>query len=417
MRKANSITLLNETKSRGDAFYQVGRYTVDNCDILIAVWNGKPAAGKGGTAAIVKYARANNKWIYWINSENGIISEEGNKENEFKYLKIYNNEDINKNSINNSLNKRYKKCINKANEHNLSSNLINKLTEKLLPQSIKASSLARKYQKRYRTVGTSIYVLSAGAVATVTIQILFFPNIPQLILAEFIEISFILILLLISRKQDWHRKWVDYRFLAECLRPSLFFRVANIKREINIPPAHITLSDNSKDWITKAFDSIWSNDNCSDKKIPLNAFKNFILDLWINDQLTYYQKSAKKNGKNNEIFKTLGLIFFILTLIAAALHAFNIEIFKNTQILIATAIILPAVAASLTGISNNREYGRNAERYKQMSQNISHIKELIEEIEDMESLVEILDKANQIMLAEHQDWRVVVQFNKKLHPP
>lgn len=174
LKRASSIKFLNGTNSREDAYYQTGAYTVDNCDILIAVWNGKPAAGKGGTADTVKYARDRNKWIFWINSETGSITEEGNEEAIFEYLKLYNKEYVNNKKINNSFDELYNSFINKANQYNFSSNFINKLTINLLPQFIKADLLANKYQKRYRAVGTSIYVLSAGAVATITVQILFF---------------------------------------------------------------------------------------------------------------------------------------------------------------------------------------------------------------------------------------------------
>ncbi len=39
-----------------EAFLAAGREVADNCDILIAVWDGLPAAGVGGTADVVKYA-------------------------------------------------------------------------------------------------------------------------------------------------------------------------------------------------------------------------------------------------------------------------------------------------------------------------------------------------------------------------
>ena len=47
---------------RGDAdpqkaFFAAGRYIVDHVDRLIAVWDGKPAQGVGGTADIVSYAK------------------------------------------------------------------------------------------------------------------------------------------------------------------------------------------------------------------------------------------------------------------------------------------------------------------------------------------------------------------------
>lgn len=40
------------------AYMALGRWLVDSCDVLIAAWNGLPAAGEGGTADVVAYARA-----------------------------------------------------------------------------------------------------------------------------------------------------------------------------------------------------------------------------------------------------------------------------------------------------------------------------------------------------------------------
>jgi hypothetical protein len=50
-----------QAELRSDAYAQAGRYVVDHCDVLIAVWDGKPARGGGGTAEIVEYALRKNR--------------------------------------------------------------------------------------------------------------------------------------------------------------------------------------------------------------------------------------------------------------------------------------------------------------------------------------------------------------------
>lgn len=44
-----------------DAFLAAGQRVVDLCDLLVAVWDGLPAQGKGGTADVVAYARQQGK--------------------------------------------------------------------------------------------------------------------------------------------------------------------------------------------------------------------------------------------------------------------------------------------------------------------------------------------------------------------
>ncbi|MFK0017551.1 hypothetical protein [Streptomyces sp. NPDC091027] len=48
-------------RSTDEAYYAAGTYIADSCDRLVAVWDGQPARGHGGTAEIVAYARAIGK--------------------------------------------------------------------------------------------------------------------------------------------------------------------------------------------------------------------------------------------------------------------------------------------------------------------------------------------------------------------
>ncbi|ALC24093.1 hypothetical protein ACH46N_27790 [Streptomyces pristinaespiralis] len=43
--------------STDEAYYAAGAYIADHCDRLLAVWDGLPARGHGGTGDIVRYAR------------------------------------------------------------------------------------------------------------------------------------------------------------------------------------------------------------------------------------------------------------------------------------------------------------------------------------------------------------------------
>ncbi|WP_338675665.1 hypothetical protein V1460_23900 [Streptomyces sp. SCSIO 30461] len=44
-------------QSTDEAYYAAGAFIADNCDRLLAVWDGLPARGVGGTGDIVRYAR------------------------------------------------------------------------------------------------------------------------------------------------------------------------------------------------------------------------------------------------------------------------------------------------------------------------------------------------------------------------
>lgn len=52
------VETLEYVEPSQDAFLAAGKYVVDHCDLLVTLWNGKAAAGKGGTGDVVEYARS-----------------------------------------------------------------------------------------------------------------------------------------------------------------------------------------------------------------------------------------------------------------------------------------------------------------------------------------------------------------------
>ncbi|MCX5233822.1 hypothetical protein OG824_01040 [Streptomyces prunicolor] len=40
-----------------EAYDAAGRWIVDHCDLLVAVWDGRPSRGRGGTGDVVRHAR------------------------------------------------------------------------------------------------------------------------------------------------------------------------------------------------------------------------------------------------------------------------------------------------------------------------------------------------------------------------
>jgi hypothetical protein len=54
---AADTTTLPFSEPSEDAYLAAGQEIVNRCDMLLAVWDGRDAAGKGGTGDIVAYAR------------------------------------------------------------------------------------------------------------------------------------------------------------------------------------------------------------------------------------------------------------------------------------------------------------------------------------------------------------------------
>lgn len=58
---AARVETLSFPEPSEEAYLAAGKRIVDSCDVLIAVWDGKAARGKGGTADVVDYAKSRRK--------------------------------------------------------------------------------------------------------------------------------------------------------------------------------------------------------------------------------------------------------------------------------------------------------------------------------------------------------------------
>ena len=68
LEKASHTIQVEPMGSDGESFFAAGKYVVDSVDVLIAIWDGKPAGGLGGTADVVAYARQNGKAVRHIDT-------------------------------------------------------------------------------------------------------------------------------------------------------------------------------------------------------------------------------------------------------------------------------------------------------------------------------------------------------------
>jgi hypothetical protein len=57
LERAHEILVVDAVSSREEAYELAGQTIVETSDVLVALWDGGPSRGRGGTAEIVRYAR------------------------------------------------------------------------------------------------------------------------------------------------------------------------------------------------------------------------------------------------------------------------------------------------------------------------------------------------------------------------
>ena len=414
-------------KSRDEAYENVGRYVVNNCDVLIAIWNQRPAMGKGGTGEIIDYAKSVDKPIFLINSVTGKLSEPKKKSSWhkigdiIKFLDIYNKETLKESKIKKNQAQHYNFLEKKLNDSKISYTLLDPLFNNLILNFVRADLLAAKYQSLYMKADRIVYILAASAVITVPVQEQFFSQIPYISWLQVILIFTVVALLSISRVKDFHRRWIDYRFLSENLRSSIFFSIMDMKPKITDPmpyskPAHYC------DWVNRTCDWICDRQLQSkpDTEVPLEKLKDFLLNAWISDQITFYKKKSIENMKKNELISQSGFILFGISLVVVIINATRATVMNTPNFtisnLLGIIVITTTFAGVVIGISKHYEYLRNSKRYENMIPYLSAVKDEIKKSEDKDTLINLLDKANKVMLAEHQDWQAIFSFHELERP-
>ncbi len=426
LARAGTVQTLHPTGSREQAYAAVGRHIVQHCDVLIAIWSGESPGGAGGTAEVVAYARKVERTLFRINPATGQLALEHHADRTldvWAHVDAFNAEVIDPHKVEAAAGAWELDLGSQAMQAGIEeqvAGLLRSAHEGLLPHFVRADLLAQHYQNCYVRAGTAVYALAAGAVVMVALQNLFLHDLVPLLWLEVAAMAGILALLMASRRGDWHRKYIDYRFLAERLRAALYLSFADA---LHLPrSAREASTHGAGDWMTRAAASILTSlphNNRPD--IPLTPLKALLLQTWIRDQAAWFERKGTRHRRRHEQLARAGEVVFAVTLIAAAIHATGwVETLAEhgplPNLLTFVALGLPAVGAALAGIRTHREYLRTAERYAKVTRALGAVVDRVERAETVEELVTLLQEADVIMRQENQDWRVVIRF-RELEPP
>jgi hypothetical protein len=73
MQRAMSVEVIGSGETKEERYYECGAETVQQSQMLLALWDGKPSQGLGGTEEIFTYAKNQERPVVWIHSVTGEI--------------------------------------------------------------------------------------------------------------------------------------------------------------------------------------------------------------------------------------------------------------------------------------------------------------------------------------------------------
>lgn len=412
----------SDGNSKTDGYDPVSDKIAEISNLIIVIGEWEPGSSQYRKGSIFALAKHYGTTIIAINPHNGEICEIPHEDRIFesyKNLNEYNREKLSRKAYEKRVERNIAIIKKEADNSGLSEELVKDLYTSMIPHFTRSKMLSGKYRFLYSLAGTSVSVLAALAVFTITIQTLFFHEFPELVWFEVIEILLIIFFMAGSRYGSYHRKWIDYNFFSERIRAAFFLYVACIICKKPDTPPHMSLAHRPNDWMVIAFESVIRETPLKYCRIetPFEPVKSFIISAWINNRLSFYRREGKNSAKKYKILSLSGELLFLLTLIIAVIHALGIGHWEESNlrgslVLAALTITMPAFAAAISSIRVQREFLRNSERYSHIARHISSVKNEIVHVNDMNRLAAFLEEMNEITLREQQDWRIIFRFRK-----
>jgi hypothetical protein len=419
--RAVQVTVVERAASRDDAYEWAGREVVDRSDVLLALWDGEPARGKGGTAEVVDYARTAGVPVIWIPTTGAPILEyppstdaapvTGDRarlgRSAVLELERYNRLSVGDSALTHhvEVNATY---LAPPDEVAAALNEDLKRAEAwVLPAFARADLLALRYQKRHAHLGLLMFALAAAAVAVVALQSRLAPEQHQWAWLEVTALLGVFLAYTVGRTFRPHNRWVSYRFLAERLRSAYFLSLVIQSGDgSGRVRSDVLVTDASEEWLTRAFAELWRlrpAGGARDDQVP--ALRRYLADAWVRGQLAYHDKTRARHERHHRTLGWLMAGLFTVSFVAAVLHAAGIghgATWEDTLVLF--SIIVPAAGAAASGVAEQRDYRRHAERDGRM---VVRLRGQVATVEAARTLADLRAAALEteaLMLQENSDW-------------
>ncbi|GAA4017469.1 hypothetical protein GCM10022280_15890 [Sphingomonas swuensis] len=278
-----------------------------------------------------------------------------------------------------------------------------------------ANFLAIRYAQLFRSGHITNYVLSALAV-NLALFGLIVPSIKiLLVVAELGVIGLLFLNTNAGTRGDWHRKWLQYRYLAETLRPFLY-----LKRTGMVGPPFRTegVARNRRqerggsDWTRWYAAAVWRQMDWPVGELTEEGIRLLAGDV-VREQLlpqaAYHRVNSERMHKLDHRLHEIGN-FLIGAVIAACflyiggyflVHEWTTRL---TGPFIFLTAGLPAIGAAVFGMRGHGEHLLAASRSAHSAEALAANAERLGQVADLEQLAHELENSASIMLADLNEW-------------
>ncbi len=279
-----------------------------------------------------------------------------------------------------------------------------------------ADGLANYYANLYRSAFLANYLLGGVAVLCALLPLALgwsgrehplhrFE--PAFVVAELGVILAILLNATIGIRGRWHERWIDYRLLAEYLRQIRFLGPLGRNPLLSSPPARQRSDDLRGTWAYWYARAVAREAGLPSGRLDAAALAAHAADLqaFVGGQLSYHERTARILGAVNRRLWRAGLALFGGTFAACAAH-----LAVHSPWLTLVSAVLPAFGAAFAGIRGQGEFEVIVRRSEAAAAGLERIaRELHHPRAKASSRAQtaVAEAASTLMIEETLSWRFV----------
>ncbi len=323
------------------SYYHTGKLLVDQCDILIGVWNGNDAKGAGGTQNIIQYAKENKVPTIIIHLDKNKKTEHSNTANiDFTaYLQF---------------SKQWYKLGNNIREGRIAKPPFGSLAVKIgREEAGKMATLFDAYsiwdyaaimhQKTHKRLVSFLYLFAAIASLIGIFTILYDTllhtagnsgdNISwhEIVTHCFEAFALVAVILWYSyiKNASKHKKWVQCRIWAEKIR-LLVFQISCTKRKNERMDENIDMPlYENKNWYSRVYLSLAKEFvRETSARLEFNERVDILRELLVKEQIVYHKNKLETNEGFTRNLRRISSIFLGIAFSCVVLEIF-LDIFNK----------------------------------------------------------------------------------------
>ena len=388
MENAISVEVTGRQEAQNEQYYDCGIQTVAESQLLVALWDGQPSRGFGGTQEIVSYARKTGHPVAWIHSETGALQ---------------------------FINKEALKLIDTSSELEFLNGLpdagvaASGASSRDLAQAWldKADVNANRFAPQARRVASVPIVYTAAAAVMAGVA----PEIPGA--APWLGISaalgiFSLAMPAVLRLHARQALWARTRTAAEIARSVLV--------TWRTPRPYEVIGAEVAPWLSgilRSLNFLKMEDNRR-AETPLSDFKQEYRRDRVAHQIEYFSRQARKAERQERRYATLGRVCGALaTLIAVACLSGGLQWlvnhgFSGRQWLAFTMSALFEVATMAGAFAAMKDCARRRRRYRELSHALRRWDTQLEALNTWNSVLRVVERIERALIVELFEWRSLV---------